>query len=114
MAARRPHANPEDTWRIYSALAVEARVSRPVRVDDPRVLVGSLRTGAEHTAIFVNQSPVPVAAEPIVAKSIALGVTGPIELDPFGVALARWTRAAKDAPPPALQASIPERRDAPA
>ena len=43
MAARTPWANPESTWRIYSALAAVAGVSRPVRVDDPRVLVGLRR-----------------------------------------------------------------------
>ncbi len=43
MAAKTPWANPESTWRIYSALATAAGVSRPVRVDDPRVLVGRLR-----------------------------------------------------------------------
>ena len=43
MAARTPRVNPEDTWRLYSALAADAGVSRPVRVDDPRVLVGRVR-----------------------------------------------------------------------
>ena len=39
LAARTPRANPEDTWRLYSALASEAEVSRPVqgrRPADPR------------------------------------------------------------------------------
>src|SRR4029453_1480818 len=43
MAARSPGVNPEDTWRIYSALAIEAGVERAVRVDDPRGLVGLIR-----------------------------------------------------------------------
>ncbi len=37
--------NPESTWRLYSALATIAGVARPVRVDDPRVLVGRVRSG---------------------------------------------------------------------
>ncbi len=35
MAAHRAFANPEDTWRLYSALASAAGVARPVRVPDP-------------------------------------------------------------------------------
>ena len=46
MAARTPRVNPEDTWRLYSALGHVAGVARPIRVDDPRVLVGRVRDGA--------------------------------------------------------------------
>ena len=57
MAARTPWANPESTWRIYSALATVAGVSRPVRVDDPRVLAGCVRQAvASDTFVFVNCS----------------------------------------------------------
>jgi endo-1,4-beta-mannosidase len=45
MAACRPEANPEPTWQLYSALAGAAGVTRPVRVEDPRVIVGSLSIG---------------------------------------------------------------------
>jgi hypothetical protein len=45
MAAHRPRANPEDTWRLYSALADSADVYRPLRSGDPRVVVGGLRVG---------------------------------------------------------------------
>src|SRR4051794_10501683 len=38
MAARTPRVNPEDTWRLYSALADEAGVARPWHVEDPRVM----------------------------------------------------------------------------
>ena len=34
LAASRPNANPEPTWRLYSALASVAGVARPVRVED--------------------------------------------------------------------------------
>ena len=106
MAARRPHANPESTWRIYSALALAAGVSRPVRVDDPRVLVGLIRTGTAHTALFVNCSAAAIEAEPILAGQTTLDLMdGSITLDPFGVSLVRCeTRT--------LQASTPERGDA--
>ncbi len=42
-AARSRGVNPEDTWRLYRALATLADVEVPVRVDDPRVLVDGLR-----------------------------------------------------------------------
>lgn len=41
-AARTRGVNPEDTWRLYQALAEEAGVRREVRVDDPRVMVDTL------------------------------------------------------------------------
>ena len=88
MAAKRPNANPESTWRLYSALATAARAARPVRVDDPRVLVGLLRTGPADTALFVNCSADAIAAEPILDGWTTLEpADGPIALDPFGVAL---------------------------
>jgi len=36
-AAARPRANPEDTSRLYRALATEAGVTSPLSVDDPLV-----------------------------------------------------------------------------
>ena len=70
-AARTPRVNPEETWRLYSALAEVAGVSRPVRVDDPRVLVGRLRGGRSETAILVNVSGDDIAAEPLLEDGIA-------------------------------------------
>jgi endo-1,4-beta-mannosidase len=90
MAARTPSANPESTWRIYSALATIAGVARPVRVDDPRVLVGRLRCGGSDTVLFVNCSPDAIAAEPILAEGTKLRLTeNRLALEPFGVALVR-------------------------
>jgi Endo-beta-mannanase len=56
-AARTPRVNPEDTWRLYDALADEAGVERPARVNDPRVLVDGLshRDGREF-AWLINAS----------------------------------------------------------
>ena len=87
MAARTPRANPENTWRLYSALATEAGVQRPVRVDDPRVITGLIRTGAAHTALFLNCSSDLIAAEPILADGVALPAAGdePVLLAPYGV-----------------------------
>lgn len=90
MASRRPWANPESTWRIYSALAVVADVERPVRVDDPRILVGRIRTGESERALFINCSADTVVAEPLIASPMALDLSdGCITLDPYGVALVR-------------------------
>jgi endo-1,4-beta-mannosidase len=87
MAARTPSVNPECTWQIYSALAAEADVSRPVRVADPRVLVGRVRSGGSETALFVNCSGEPIAAEPILADGLELRPAAEqLLLEPFGVA----------------------------
>jgi hypothetical protein len=57
MAAARPQANPEPTWRLYSALADEAGVNRPVRVDDPRAIVGPIIVGGKNAFVVLNISP---------------------------------------------------------
>jgi endo-1,4-beta-mannosidase len=85
MAARTPRANPESTWEIYSALAIHAGVSRPVRVADPRVLVGRLRQPKFDTALFVNCSGDRVVVEPILAEDVGLSLESPLILDAFGV-----------------------------
>ncbi len=84
MAARTPGANPEDTWRLYSALAAAAEVDRPVRVDDPRVLVGRVRSGDSETAIFVNCAEDSISVEPILSGVELDPAT--VTLEPFGVA----------------------------
>ena len=89
MAARRPAANPESTWRLYSALADAAGVARPVRVDDPRVIVGRLRTGATELVLFVNCSADPIALEPICSGGHTLDMPeGSRLLGPFEVVTA--------------------------
>ncbi len=67
MAARTPRVNPEDTWRLYSALAVSAGVCRPLMVCDPRVLTGHLRTSTGDLALLVNTS----------AESVEVDLTTP-------------------------------------
>ena len=118
MAARTPWVNPESTWRIYSALALEAGVSRPVRVDDPRVLVGLLRGASSGTtAIFVNCSADAVAVEPILAGGVELDLQAPLTLEPFGVAVvsgqgAALAHRAHTATEPASAVGAGEGRDA--
>jgi endo-1,4-beta-mannosidase len=89
MAARSPGVNPEDTCRVYSALAAAAGVARPVRVDDPRVLVGRVRSGDTETVLFVNCSGDEIAAEPILSGVELDSTTGTLALEPFGVAAIR-------------------------
>jgi endo-1,4-beta-mannosidase len=93
MAARTPGVNPEETWRIYSALAAAAGVARPVRVDDPRVLVGRVRSGDSETALFVNCADEPIAVEPILSGAELDPAAGPLTLEPFGVAAIQCKRA---------------------
>lgn len=92
LAASRPRANPEDSWRLYAALAVAAGIERPVRAPDPRVLVGRLQTGRGERVVVANCSPEPLQAELLTAAGVQLGrrvdggVLGPtLELGPFAV-----------------------------
>jgi hypothetical protein len=94
MAARKPRVNPESTWRLYSALATAAGVSRPVRVEDPRVLVGCLRSGTGETAIFVNCSSDAVECVPLLAEGAGLDVDEhALTLEPYGIASATLSGA---------------------
>ena len=115
LAARSPQVNPEDTWRLYSALATEAGVARPLRVDDPRVVVGRIRHGDGEVAVYVNCSAdeVPVAPllDPLAEPPFP---SDPFVLQPFGVAT-----AARAAPTPrahertaAADLLVPEGSDA--
>jgi endo-1,4-beta-mannosidase len=92
MAARSPGVNPEDTWRIYSALAIEAGVERAVRVDDPRVLVGLIRSGESETALFLNCAAEPMTVDPIISALELNLPTASLALEPFGVAAVRCIR----------------------
>ena len=93
MASRTPHANPEDSWRLYSELARAAGVVLPLRAADPRVMVGRLQSGQDEIALVINLSaePLEVKLEPL--DGIAYGRNGaslgaPLEvlrLPPFGV-----------------------------
>jgi endo-1,4-beta-mannosidase len=86
MAARTPWANPESTWRIYSSLATVAGVARPVRVDDPRVLVGRVANAGSETVVLVNCSDDRVTLQPIPGNGNEPDAADPLTLEPFGVA----------------------------
>ncbi|WP_327089622.1 cellulase family glycosylhydrolase [Nonomuraea sp. NBC_01738] len=78
MAAVTPRVNPEQTWRIYDALAVLAGVERPVTVADPRVSADLLvHEDGRRFAFLVSQSPDKLQVE-------ASGV-GTVTLAPYGV-----------------------------
>jgi len=106
-AAATSRVNPDSSWRLYSALAAEAQVRRPVTVDDGRVAVGSLRTGDHETHLVLNLSDATVEVK-LDGEAMALlapsgpaaggspgateagGVAGPVGqlvLDPFEVAV---------------------------
>lgn len=77
-AARSARVNPEDTWRLYDALAETAGVERPVRVPDPRVLTDGLshRDGREF-AWLINAS----------GDVVDVGQHGVAQLSPYEVAV---------------------------
>ncbi len=93
MAARTPNVNPEDTWRLYSALATAAGVARPVRVDDPRVLVGRVRVGDSERVVLVNCTADATAVEPVVTGVELATGAGRVSLEPFGVKVIPCTAA---------------------
>ncbi len=99
MAANTPRANPESTWRLYSALAHEAGVERPVSVDDPRVAVARLATADGEIALFLNLSADRIEVDPVVDGVELALPKGTLTLEPFDVATAPYKAAAS--PPPA-------------
>jgi hypothetical protein len=84
MAARTPRVNPEDTWRLYAALADAAGVVRPVTVSDPRIVAGTVRHGGSTTSLLVNCSAEPIVAEPLLDGG---GAIAPRVIGPMGVAV---------------------------
>jgi hypothetical protein len=94
MAASRPAANPEPTWRLYSALAELAGVRRPVRVDDPRIIIGAVKVGERDAYLALNVSSGTVDANLVAPdKSISLASSpsgealGALHLSPYEVEL---------------------------
>ncbi len=94
MAARTPWANPENTWRIYSALAALAGVERRVVVDDPRVLAGVLRGDTRDVAVLVNCSSSAVSLQPVGSHAAGEGTSWPLVLAPGGAATIGLARPA--------------------
>jgi len=72
MAAVTPRVNPEPTYRIYDALAEVAGVTRPVTVEDPRVLVAELRHQDGRRFIWlVSQAASEITVKPTVEGHLA-------------------------------------------
>lgn len=54
MASCRRAANPEDTWRLYAAVAAEAGVPPTVSIPDPRVMVADIGSSGRRKWLAVN------------------------------------------------------------
>ncbi len=90
LAAAQGAVNPEDTWRLYQALAEVAEVPRPVRVDDPQVMVDSVVHADGRRFVFlVSQHAEPIMVTPILDAGALTSLDGvpvaQINLDPYGV-----------------------------
>jgi endo-1,4-beta-mannosidase len=96
MAAAIPQVNPEQTWRLYAALAAHAGARPAVRAGDPRVLVDCLdRADGARFAWFVSQAAEPLAVTPEVAGGAALrdldtgALVSTVTLPAYGVRVLR-------------------------
>jgi endo-1,4-beta-mannosidase len=92
MAAATPEVNPEQTWRLYQALATDAGASPFVQVDEPGVLVDSLdRDDGTRFVWLVSQAPGPVTVNPRTSNGSPLlelhtgTEVAAVELPAFGV-----------------------------
>ncbi len=92
MASRLMAVNPEDTWRVYDAVATDAGVERLVVVDDPRVHCHVMEHGTRQTLVwFLNLGDEPVTTTPTVAAGFELvdrttgGPAPGVSLGGFGV-----------------------------
>jgi endo-1,4-beta-mannosidase len=94
MAAATARVNPEPTYRIYDALAELAGVTRPVTVEDPRVLAAELHHRDGRNFVWlVSQADTEVTVKPTVEGRLAdLHTRQPVEevsLDAYGVQVLR-------------------------
>ncbi|MHB9755591.1 cellulase family glycosylhydrolase [Streptomyces sp. BYX5S] len=93
MAARTPGVNPEETHRLYRALAAHADVTRPLTVDSPCVAADTLvHEDGRRFGWLVSQSPEPLTVTPAVSPrgaaphDLATGEpVAEVELEPYGV-----------------------------
>jgi hypothetical protein len=95
LVAATPGANPGDTPRLYDALAEVAGVRRAVRVDDRRVVAGTLlHDDGRRFVIIISQSEAPLTLKPVtVGGQLADLATGEpvdgVELAPYGARVLR-------------------------
>jgi hypothetical protein len=98
LAASCSRVNPEQTWRLYSALADLAGVEQAVTVDSPDVLVdGLVHEDGRRFVWLVSECDARLVVRPRVAagtRLIPLGGGDPveqIELAPYGVTVLQQT-----------------------
>ena len=88
-AGQRAESNPEQTWRIYDALADQAGIDRPVRVEDPRVMCAELvRDDGTRFVWLVSQSPEALEVSPRADGELRRrdgSAVDSISLAPYGV-----------------------------
>jgi endo-1,4-beta-mannosidase len=94
MAAVTPRVNPEPTYRLYDALAERSGVTRPVTVEDPRVLAAELRHRDGRRFVWlVSQAAAEITVKPTVEGHLADLQTGEpvteVALQAYGVRVLR-------------------------
>jgi endo-1,4-beta-mannosidase len=73
MARCQGRVNPEDTWRLYAALAAVAGAAPVLAVNDPRVLVdGLVHEDGRRFVWFVSECAEPLEVRPEVPTGVAL------------------------------------------
>jgi endo-1,4-beta-mannosidase len=93
MAAETAAVNPEDTWKLYRALAVEAGVTPEVQLDSPDVVCGEMvHEDGRRFVWLINMTPDPLTASPRLASGSLRGIDGgtpvtSVRLPAFGVAV---------------------------
>ncbi|MGO4536772.1 cellulase family glycosylhydrolase [Leifsonia sp. 2MCAF36] len=96
-ASAQGRVNPEQTWRMYDALADVADVERDVRLDDPLVFTDALvHEDGRRFVFFISQHDTPVTVTPSVAGGDLRALDGTptpsVTLDPYGVAVRLLTQ----------------------
>ncbi|WP_413802554.1 cellulase family glycosylhydrolase [Streptomyces iranensis] len=96
MAARTARANPEETHRLYAALADVAGVHRPVTVDSPHVGADLLvHDDGRRFVWLVSQSPDEVTVRPVAEGKLrdleSGAATADVTLGPYGVRVLELT-----------------------
>lgn len=103
MAAAVPAVNPEQTWRLYAALAGAAGVRPPVATGDPRVLADCLdRSDGQRFVWLISQADAEVTVAPRAASGHALydldtdAEVDRVRLAPYGVRVLRTALTGPD------------------
>ncbi len=95
-AAAQGRVNPEQTWRLYDALAVHAGVERPVRVPDPRVSTdGLVHADGRRFVWFASLHHRPLTVRPLSNGALrdlhTDALVTDLTLPPYGVRICRLT-----------------------